>query len=141
MRLWLATAERMVRYAFDLSAALRDADNEMGDAIAAELVRMPSQAATRAFCACKVLRCRLSERGSWAAGGRSVGSDAPVGGAAAVAGAPLSPMLHRVGSYWTVTALVVLYDALRSVRGTVPVRFTGCVVRHRRGLTVQDTAT
>ncbi len=47
MRLWLATAERMVRYAFDLSAALRDADNEMGDAIAAELVRVPSQAKPR----------------------------------------------------------------------------------------------
>ena len=57
VRLWLATAERMVRYAFDLSAALRDADNEMGDAIAAELVRVPSQAATRAVGACKVLRC------------------------------------------------------------------------------------
>ena len=73
MRLWLATAERMVRYAFDLSAALRDADNEMGDAIAAELVRVPSQAKpsrdARAVGACKRAALRLSERlvgGRWA---------------------------------------------------------------------------
>jgi hypothetical protein len=38
MRLWMGTAERMVRYAFDLSAKMRATDDEMGDAMAAEVV-------------------------------------------------------------------------------------------------------
>jgi hypothetical protein len=70
MRLWLATAERMVRYAFDLSAALRDADNEMGDAIAAELVRVPSQAKPRRESRWRVQACCTAVERERLVGGR-----------------------------------------------------------------------